>query len=187
MRRELHVRFCEGGGVQFLSATRLVVRARYLGPRIVAWLERTLEPDLRLTVNRTTTRVVRLTAPQQSLDFLGFTLRYVSDRFGRGHRYLATGPSKRAQARVREKVRGLTRASAKRSLMDTIAAVNTLLRGWRAYFRDGYPRYAFRALNYFVQGRFRCFLRNRSPRRSRPFRQGESLYAGLHRYGLHSL
>jgi hypothetical protein len=26
MRRELHVRFCEGGGVQFPSATRLVSR-----------------------------------------------------------------------------------------------------------------------------------------------------------------
>ena len=25
MRREFHVRFCEGGGVQFPSATRLVV------------------------------------------------------------------------------------------------------------------------------------------------------------------
>ena len=25
MRRELHVRFCEGGGVQFPSATRLVL------------------------------------------------------------------------------------------------------------------------------------------------------------------
>src|SRR5436190_22609536 len=106
MRRELHVRFCEGGGVQFPSATRLVVLARWMGPRIIAWLERTLEQDLRLTVNRTKTRVVRVTAPQQSLDFLGFTLRYVPDRFGRGHRYLAVGPSKRAHARVREKVRG---------------------------------------------------------------------------------
>lgn len=187
MRRELHVRFCEGGGVQLPSATRLVVLARYMGPRIVAWLEQMLEQDLRLTVNRTKTRVVRLTAPQQSLDFLGFTLRYVSDRFGRDHRYLAVGPSKRAQVRVREKVRGLTRASAKHSLMDTIAAVNPLLRGWAAYFRYGYSRQAFRALNYFVQGRFRSFLRTRSQRRSRPFRHGESLYAGLHRYGLLSL
>ena len=40
------------------------------------------------------------------------------------------------------------------------------------------------AVNYYVQVRFRCFLRNRSQRRSRPFRQGESLYAGLQRYGL---
>ena len=181
------------GPVQFANARLVryaddfVVMARYMGPRIVAWLERMLEQDLRLSVNRTKTRVVRVTAPQQSLDFLGFTLRYLSDRHGRSHRYLAVGPSKRAQARVREKVRGLTRAGAKRSLVDTIAAVNTLLRGWRAYFRYGYPRAAFRALNYFVQGRFRRFLRNRSRRCSRPFRQGESLYAGLQRYGLQSL
>jgi RNA-directed DNA polymerase len=130
---------------------------------------------------------VRVSAPQQRLDFLGFTLRYVRDRFGRDRRYLAVGPSKRALARVREKVRGLTRASAKRSLVDTIAAVNPLLRGWQAYFRYGHPRTAFRALNYYVQVRFRCFLRNRSQRRSRPFRQGETLYAGLRRYGLHLL
>jgi RNA-directed DNA polymerase len=182
-----------GGPAQFANARLVryaddfVVLARGMGPRLVAWLERTLEQDLRLMVNRSKTRVVRVTAPQQSLEFLGFTLRYLPDRFGRGHRYLAVGPSKRALARVREKVRGLTRARAKRSLVDTIAAVNPLLRGWPQCFRYGYPRQAFRALNYFVRGRFRCFLRNRSQRRSRPFRQGESLYAGLHRYGLHSL
>jgi RNA-directed DNA polymerase len=168
-------------------ADDFVVLARSMGPRIVAWLERTLEQDLRLTVNRTKTRVVRVTAPQQSLDFLGFTLRYVRDLHGRAHRYVAVGPSKQAQARVRDKVRRLTRASAKHSLTDTLAAVNPLLRGWAAYFRYGYPRQAFRALNHFVQGRFRSFLRNRSQRRSRPFRHGESLYAGLRRYGLHSL
>ena len=84
-------------------------------------------------------------------------------------------------------VRGLTRAGAKHSLADTIAAVNTLLRGWRAYFRYGYPRQAFRTLNHYVRVRFRCFFRNRSQRRSRPFRQGESLYAGLQRYGLQYL
>ena len=181
------------GPAQFANARLVryaddfVVLARYMGPRIVTWLERTLEQDLRLTVNRTKTRVVRVNAPQQSLDFLGFTLRYVPDRFGRDRRYLAAGPSKRAQARVREKVRALTGAGAKYSLPDTIDAVNPLLRGWEAYFRYGYPRQAFRALNHFVRGRFRSFLRNRSQRRSRPFRQGESLYAGLQRYGLHSL
>ena len=168
-------------------ADDFVVLARYMGPRVVAWLERMLEQDLRLTVNRTKTRVVRVTAPQQQLDFLGFTLRYFRDLRGRPHRYLAVEPSRRAQARVREKLRALTGASAKRSLLDTVAAVNTLLRGWRAYFRYGYPRRVFRTINYYVRVRFRCFLRNRSQRRSRPFRQGESLYAGLHRYGLAAL
>ena len=152
-----------------------------------ARLEARLEQDLQLTVNRTKTRVVRVTAPQQRLDFLGFTLRYVRDLRGRPHRYLAVEPSTRAQARVREKLRTLTRAGAKRSLTETIAAVNRLLRGWRQYFQYGYPRRIFRKLNHYVRGRFYRFLRNRSQRRSRPFRQGERLYAGLQRYGLQYL
>jgi RNA-directed DNA polymerase len=181
------------GPAQFANARLVryaddfVVLARWMGPRLVAWLERTLEQDLQLTVNRTKTRVVHVTAPQQSLDFLGFTLRYVRDLHGRARRYLAVEPSVRAQARVRAKLRTLTRASATRSLPETVTAVNTLLRGWRSYFRYGYPRRIFRKTNYFVRGRFRRFLRNRSQRRSRPFRRGESLYAGLHRYGLLSL
>jgi len=168
-------------------ADDFVVLAWSMGPRLVQWLERTLEQDLGLTVNRSKTRVVQLSAPGTSLDFLGFTIRYERDRFGRDRRYLAVRPSTRSQARLREKLRELTRARVKRSLADTIATVNPLVRGWKAYFRYGYPRPVFRAVNHYLQVRFRCFLRNRSQRRSRPFRQGESLYAGLHRYGLHFL
>ena len=168
-------------------ADDFVVLAWYQGPRLIAWLEAQLEQDLRLTVNRTKTRVVRLRAPHASLDFLGFTLRYFRSTRIEGSRYLTVEPSARAQVRLRAKLRALTRGRAKRSLADTVAAVATLLRGWKAYFQYGYPRRIFRHLNYYVQVRFRRFLRNRSQRRSRPFRQGESLYAGLHRYGLQYL
>jgi len=165
-------------------ADDFVVLARYMGTRLRTWIETQLEQDLRLTVNRTKTRVVRVTAPGESLDFLGFTLRYFRDLRGRDHRYLAVEPSRRAQARLREKLRHLTRASATRSLGETVVAVDRLLRGWKGYFRYGYPRRVFRSLNHYVRVRFRCFLRNRSHRRSRPLRDGESLYAGLQRYGL---
>ena len=50
-------------------ADDFVVLARWMGPRLVAWLERTLEQDLRLTLNRAKTRVVEVKAPQQALDF----------------------------------------------------------------------------------------------------------------------
>ena len=168
-------------------ADDFVVLARWMGPRIIAWLERTLEQELRLTVNRNKTRVVRFDGADASLDFLGFTLRYHRDLHGRPRRYLHVEPSARARARLREKLRGLTSAGTKTTLAETIVAVNRLLRGWAAYFRYGYPRRVFRAVNHDLQVRFRCFLRNRSQRRSRPFRQGESLYAGLHRYGLRFL
>lgn len=182
-----------GGPAQFANARLVryaddfVVLARWMGPRLVAWLEWTLEQDLGLTVNRTKTRVVCVSKPGASLDFLGFTLRYDRDLHGRNWRYLNVTPSTRAVARLRAKLRGLTSANMKASLPDTVAAVNTLLRGWTAYFRYGYPRRVFRVLNHYLQVRFRRFLRNRSQRRSRPFRAGESLYAGLHRYGLRYL
>ena len=140
----------QGGPAQFAHAQLVryaddfVVLARTMGPRLVAWLERTLEQDLGLTVNRTKTRVVQVSAPGQSLDFLGFTLRYERDRFGRAQRYLTVSPSTRAQARLREKLRALTRASVLTPLPQTIVAVNTLLRGWTGYFRYGYPRRVFR-------------------------------------------
>ena len=165
-------------------ADDFVVLARSLGPQLVSWLEATLEQDLRLTVNRTKTRVVCLTEPHTSLDFLGFTVRSCADEFGRARRYWVVHPSGRAQVRIREKLRALTTARQTFALPQTIAAVNALLRNWRRYFGYGYPRRVFRSLNYYLQVRFRSFLRNRSQRRSRPFRRHESLYAGLQRYGL---
>lgn len=99
------------GPAQFANARLVryaddfVVLARWMGPRVVAWLERTLEQDLGLTVNRTKTRVVTRRAPRASLDFLGFTLRYDRDLHGRDQRYLHVVPSARAQARLRATMR----------------------------------------------------------------------------------
>src|SRR2546425_12040116 len=113
------------GPAQFANARLVryaddfVVLARWMGPRLLAWLEQTLEQDLGLTVNRTKTRVVHMSARGACLDFLGFTLRYDRDLHGRDRRYLNVGPSTRARGHLREKLRGLTSASAKTSLSDT--------------------------------------------------------------------
>jgi RNA-directed DNA polymerase len=163
-------------------ADDFVILARYMGPRIVNWVEEKLEKALGLTVNRDKTSIVRVGS--QSLDFLGFTLRYDRDLIGRDKEYLNVFPSKRAVSRIREKIRGKTRSGYKKPLREAVAEVNVILRGWANYFRYGYPRKIFRDVNYFVRCRFQRFLRNRSQRRSKPFREGESLYAGMKRYGL---
>jgi RNA-directed DNA polymerase len=168
-------------------ADDFVVLAKYLGPRLVTWLERTLEETLGLRLNRDKTRTVYVSGTGVTLDFLGVTFRWDRDLTGRDRLYLNVGPSTQALRRIREKLRVLTQRGQPRPLSLVVQEVNTLLRGWAAYFRYGYPRAAFRALNHFVRGRFHSFLRNRSQRRARPFRAGESLYAGLQRYGLHYL
>jgi RNA-directed DNA polymerase len=165
-------------------ADDFVIMARFMGPRIRQWVERTLEGKLGLTLNRDKTRIVRVQWGRESLDFLGFTFRYDRDRHGRDRCYLNIIPAAKSVRRIEDKLRQITCSSYKKPLRVAIAEVNTKLRGWSNYFRFGYPRKAFRDVNHFVRCRFRCFLRNRSQRRCKPFRQGESLYAGLQRYGL---
>jgi RNA-directed DNA polymerase len=165
-------------------ADDFVVMARYMGSRIKGWIEDKLEADLGLVVNRDKTSIVRMDKPGESLSFLGFTLRYDRDLGGRNKRYLNVFPSTKAVRAVREKLRTLTCSGHKAPLAETIESVNLVLRGWGNYFAYGYPRKVFRAVNHFARCRFRRFLGNRSQRRSKPFRKGESLYAGLRRYGL---
>ena len=168
-------------------ADDFVVLAKYMGPRLIAWLESELEGALGLTLNRAKTRTVDLSEPGTSCTFLGFTVRFDRDRHGRDRRYLNVVPSSKALGRIREKVREVTRRGNTRPLTAVVEEVDLLTHSWATYFRYGYPRAAFRDLNHFVRGRFQSFLRSRSQRRMRPFRAGESLYAGLQRYGLRYL
>jgi RNA-directed DNA polymerase len=164
-------------------ADDFVVMARFMGQRITGWLEEQLETVLGLSINRDKTRIVRLNR-KESLNFLGFTLRYNRDLKGRDWDYLNIMPSKKAVSALREKIREKTRSSYKRRLVHVIGEVNSILRGWSNYFDYGYPRKVFREVSHYTRCRFQRFLNNRSQRRSKPFRAGESLYAGLKRYGL---
>jgi RNA-directed DNA polymerase len=179
--------YCVANARLVRYADDFVILARYMGPRIIGWVEEKLEKGLGLQLNRDKTSIVRMERKGESLDFLGFTLRYDRDLNGREKRYLNVFPSNKATARLRDKIRAKTASGYKKPLLEVIEEVNTILKGWANYFCYGYPRKAFRDVNHFVRCRFQRFLRNRSQRRSKPFREGESLYAGLQRYGLRYL
>jgi len=164
-------------------ADDFVVMARFMGKRITGWLEEKLESELGLSINRDKTGIVRM-YQKESLNFLGFTLRYDRDLHGGDWDYLNIMPSTKAIATLKEKLRVKTCSSYKRRLVHVIGEVNGILRGWGNYFDYGYPRKVFRDVNHYTRIRFQRFLNNRSQRRSKPFREGESLYAGLKRYGL---
>ena len=167
-------------------ADDFVVQALYVGRRITEWIEQVVEEELNLSVNREKTKVVKL-RQGDSLDFLGFTMRYDKDRFGRNQKYLNTFPTKKTEAKQRENLRHTINSGYKHTLKDTIAKVNEKNRGWKNYFKDEYSRESFRNMNWFVLNRFKSFINHRSQRRCRPLRDGESLYAGLRRYGYEPL
>ncbi len=163
-------------------ADDFVVQARYMGKRITSWVEQVVEGELKLSVNKEKTKVVKL-GQGDNLNFLGFTMRYDEDRHGRDKKYLNTFPSKKTEAQQRENLRGVINSGYKHTLKDTIAVVNQKNRGWKNYFKDEYSRKSFRDMNWFVLKRFESFINHRSQRQCKPLRDGESLYAGLRRYG----
>ena len=169
MRREFHVRFCEGLGGRFPRPTRLVVLARSQDEMLTGWIENMLETRMGLEINREKTSVVNLNDPEESLDFLGYTFRYCRDRYVRDRHYLNVFPSKKSVARERAKLREMT---ANRygfvPVRDLIEWLNRHLKGWANYFAFGYPREAMREINWYVRSRLVAHLKRRSQRRYRP-------------------
>ncbi len=165
-------------------ADDFVVMARYIGERITSWIQNKLEGDLGLSINKEKTRIVNIKKEGSRLDFLGFSMRMDRDLRGGTWKYLNKFPSTTAVSRLREKIRDKTKSSYKKPRGTVISEINEITTGWKNYFSWGYPRKEFRRINYFMQTRFRSFFKNRSQRKSKPFRDGETLYAGLKRMGL---
>lgn len=164
-------------------ADDFVILARYQGPKLIRWVEETLEARMGLTINRAKTRVVNLERGE-GLDFLGYTFQYVRDRMGRPKNYLNLTPSAKAMARERDKLRGMTHSRmCFKPIPALILEINRHLRGWANYFALGYPRAAFREVNRHVRGRLYRHLRRRSQRRYRPPRS-VSFYRHLADLGL---
>ena len=164
-------------------ADDFVVVARYQSQQLIEFIESKLEGWLGLEINREKTRVVKLNEKGTSLDFLGFTFRHDRDLKGRNHRYLNVVPSKKAILREREKIRKMTgKEMCFKPIPVLVAEMNRHLKGWSNYYNFGYPRKAFRAMNWYVRERMTRHLKRRS---QRPYKTGgRTYYAELERLGL---
>lgn len=165
-------------------ADDFVGMARYIGTEMESYIETKLEGWMGLKLNREKTRIIDLREEGESLDFLGYTFRYDRDRYGKDKKYLNIFPSKKAQMREREALRKMTgKEVCFKPLPVMITELNRHLKGWANYFSYGYPRKAYRDMNWYVQKRMQTHLRRRSQRAYRS-PEGTSLYSHLHKLGL---
>jgi RNA-directed DNA polymerase len=133
--------------------------------RIERFVEQTLEAWMELKVNREKTRTVRLNEPGAALNFLGYTFRYDRDRYGMNRRYLNLTPSEKSLQQTRGKLREMTDAGkCFMPIRRMIDQINQTLRGWKAYFRQGYPAHAYREVDGYTLRRLRNHLGRRSQR-----------------------
>ena len=165
-------------------ADDFIVMAKYMGKRVSDWIEQKIEGQLKLSINREKTKIVKLKTEGERLNFLGYSFRFDRDLKGRRTKYLNMFPSDKSVARLKEKIKEKTGRPSQSSLTEVIEEMNKMLCGWVNYFKLGYPRQSFRDINYYLQVRFQRFTKNRSQRRLKPRRPGESLYGCLKRRGL---
>ena len=193
---ELDRKWHAKGGPRQLFNARLVryaddfvVLARYIGEKIIRFIESVVEGELGLILNREKTQIIDLRASQATLDYLGYTYRYDRDLMGRvdehgdPRMYLNWFPSGKAERSIKEKIRALTRSGWKLPLPEFIAHLRSVLLGWQNYYGAGYPSKVFRRIDLYVLKCIGRHLRGRSQRRCKQL-DGGSLYSRVHAAGL---
>ncbi|MFC1611816.1 reverse transcriptase domain-containing protein [Myxococcota bacterium] len=130
-------------------------------------LIRLLENRLRrmgLTLNRRKTRIVDLRI--EAAHFLGFEVRQLRDRRKEGI-WLQIAPSRRAEARIKEKIRRVLNHRRPVTLSDMVQQVNPVLRGWVNYFRRSNGARSLQRIHEYSEFKVRKVIQRR--RRYRHF------------------
>ena len=168
-------------------ADDFVILTRELSEPLKAFVEEKLEGWMGLRINREKTRSFDLKEEGQRLDFLGYSLRYDRDLHGQPRKYLNIFPSPKALKRARAKVKEMTGASqCFTPVPELIGRLNRYLRGWGSYYAYGYPRQAFREMNYYVRKRMAKHL-NRRSQRGYKLPEGQTYHRYLNELGLLTL
>ena len=164
MSREVHVRFCESGGVQFPSATHLVILVRGTREQADAVRDeaaRVLHDELEMELSEEKTLITHV---DEGFDFLGHRIRRVA---WRKSKVAFTYPSKRSVEAVKYKVKSLTtRTTTHLSLRDLLLHLNAVLRGWAMYFRYDASKRTLAYVDNFAWWRVFRWLRKKHPTRN---------------------
>jgi hypothetical protein len=110
-----------------------------------------LSERMGLRINEEKTR--QIDARKESFNFLGFTIRYDRDAFGRNRRYWNIIPSKKSEKKIREKVKEYLKTHGHCRAETVANELNTILRGWLNYFDIqgiSYPAMSRRDLRYYL-------------------------------------
>jgi hypothetical protein len=122
---------------------------------------RSLMTRLGLTVNERKTRLAKV--PQESVDFLGYTIGRFYGKDGRS--FLGIKPSKKATHRLRRRIHDETSRRWDCLLpQERIPVLNSILRGWCGYFNHGHVLPAYRVLRRYAEQRLRRWLMRREKR-----------------------
>lgn len=130
-------RFC-----RYADDCNIYVRSQAAGQRVMASVTAFLEGKLQLRVNREKSAV----APVEERQFLGH-------RLGMGGRL---GIAPKSLARMKERLRAITRRNRGIALTTMIAQVNAFTTGWVTYYRHAQGQRALQQIDSWLRRKLRC-------------------------------
>jgi RNA-directed DNA polymerase len=134
---------------------------------------RSLMTRLGLTVNEQKTRLVSV--PEESFDFLGYTVGRFYGMYGRS--YIGIEPSKKAVRALRRKIHDETSRRWDCQLpQERIPALNAILRGWCGYFNHGHVLPTYRVIRRYTEVRLRRWLMRRGKQYGTGYKRYPSVY-----------
>ncbi len=161
-----------------------VLMAKRIPREALDYLNRLLK-KLKLSLNEDKSKIVK--AEEESFDFLGHTISFSEDLFGRKHKkYWNIEPSRKSQKKVREKIGNYLKSNGHKAAEKVANELNAITRGWINYFAIKgvtYPNKAKRDLRYYLFRRLTRYYKRKSQRRSKLYNRG-AFKELVNRYGL---
>jgi RNA-directed DNA polymerase len=151
--------------VRYADDCNIYVRSQRAGERVMTSVEQFLAKRLKLKVNKAKSAVAKPSARK----FLGFSFT--------GNRQPRRRIAPQAIARLKAKVRELTRRTGGQSLSQTAKELSRYLIGWRGYFGFCETPSVLRALDQWVRRRLRAVAWTQ-------WKRGRTRYAELRRRGV---
>lgn len=128
---------------------------------------------LDLELNEAKSRVVN--AEKETFDFLGFTFRRAWNR-GHTKRVTIFSPSKKAQKRLRAKVKRTLSPQVPISIVEQVRRTNVVVRGWVNYFRVSNASATFHDLKWHIEMKLRHLLQRKAKRHGCGWRRYDYRY-----------
>jgi len=148
------------------------------------FIKEKLEGWMGLELNMEKTKIVEIQKGGNSIDFLGFNIRYVASQYRQNEKYLKIEPKKQAFAKAKVRIKEILGRNTNRiPVSEQVKRVNRFLIGWSNYFKIGHPYKTFAKMDYYVSARFIKHLKKRSQRSYKEI-EGKSWYATLRKLGV---
>jgi len=135
--------------VRYADDCSIFVRSKAAARRVLGSISRFLEKKLHLEVNQEKTQICR----PVKFTLLGYGLVPVYQKGVKGRYRLRVAP--KSLKRLKLKLKGLTRKTRPIALVDRIAQINRLLKGWLHYFKYAHCHQKLRELDGWLRNRLR--------------------------------